>query len=133
MWRAPYFRELSSGAGWDDGDRSAYRFGYGFLHHNPAGPEPDNQVFRFAFAGGYSGTIATLIADERMNEAERFYDCTRYDVGSNGANDAHGCTIVGGPQTSELRDSPRPGWIGSTASQRIVAPSFGSFIPRPAR
>lgn len=114
MWRAPYHRELSSGAGWDDGDRSAYRGGYGFLHHNPAGPEPDAQVFRFMFAGGYGGTIPTLIGDERMNEAERFYDCTRYDVAPPSVTDAHGCGVVVGPSVRELRDTPRPDWIGST-------------------
>jgi len=137
MWEAPYYHQLSSGAGWDPGDRSAYRYSYGFLHHNPAGPEPDDQVFRFSFAGGYGGTIAVQVGDQGMDEAERFYDCTRYDVAPAGLpnNDAHGCGIIVGPATSELRDSPRPSWIGPTAEPpdrrpviRVVHTATGQVV-----
>lgn len=98
LWRAPYSRLLTSDAVWLDGDRDGYRAAYMFLTH------PDHGIVGRVSFFGYAGTpdaATTVVFDERMNEAEAWYDGSDYT----------------GPPVRELNDAPRPDSFGTPQAE----------------
>jgi len=72
LWRAPYFRTLTSGAGWADGNRDGYDCLYGILL-DAAG----NPIGRFLFKRVDAAAAYVKILDEGMPEngpTNRHYD-----------------------------------------------------------
>lgn len=77
-WTATYFRNLTytAGVGWTDGDRTAYRCGYGFLMRDGV-PVGRVTFTRIPEAASYSA-----LNDRYMVEGSRYYDGTRNTNGN---------------------------------------------------
>lgn len=90
LMRLPYAYALTGGAGWLPGDRDGYRAGYCFLYDQSfrSAANPEGIIGRAGFFGGYDDAIDTVVFDERMAEAERWYDGTVYTGTNRELNDA---------------------------------------------
>lgn len=99
-WDAPYLRTLpfTPETGWTDGDRVAYRCGYGFLQHK------GRIVGRVTFTRIREAASYAALNDRYMLDAVRYYDGT----------------LNTNPDLHQLNDCPEPSeaYAPTTVSER---------------